>query len=139
MKSAIVGIGASAGGLEAVSELLAGLPSDPGVAVIVVQHLDRARDSLLSEILQRRTKLPVSEARDGMRIAPDHVYVIPPNATLTVDRGVLRLAPRAAGGMHMPVDALFRSLAEDCGEAAVGVVQHQSAGHGSEATSRVVS
>jgi len=122
VKSAIVGIGASAGGLEAVSELLAGLPSDPGVAVIVVQHLDRARDSLLSEILQRRTKLPVSEARDGMRIAPDHVYVIPPNATLTVDRGVLRLAPRAAGGMHMPVDALFRSLAEDCGEAAVGVV-----------------
>jgi two-component system, chemotaxis family, CheB/CheR fusion protein len=122
VKSAIVGIGASAGGLEAVSEVLAGLPSDPGVAIIVVQHLDRARDSLLSAILQRRTKLPVIEARDGMRIAPDHVYVIPPNAILTVDTGALRLSPRAAGGMHMPVDALFRSLADDCGEAAVGVV-----------------
>jgi two-component system, chemotaxis family, CheB/CheR fusion protein len=122
MRSAIVGIGASAGGLESVSEILAGLPSDPGIAIVVVQHLDRARDSLLSEILGRRTRLPVIEARDGMRIAPDHVYVIPPNATLTVDAGVLRLSPRAAGGMHMPVDALFRSLAVDCGEAAVGVV-----------------
>ena len=122
MKSAIVGIGASAGGLGAVSEILAGLPSDPGMAIIVVQHLDRARDSLLSEILGRRTKLPVIEARDGMTIAASHVYVIPPNATLTVDTGVLRLAPRAAAGSHMPVDALFRSLAEDCGEAAVGIV-----------------
>jgi two-component system CheB/CheR fusion protein len=122
VRSAIVGIGASAGGLGAVSEILSGLPSDPGVAIIVVQHLDRARDSLLSEILGRRTKLPVIEARDGMSIAPDHVYVIPPNATLTVGAGVLRLSPRAVGGTHMPVDALFRSLADDCGEAAVGVV-----------------
>lgn len=122
MKSAIVGIGASAGGLEAVSEILGGLPSHPGVAIIIVQHLDRTRDSLLSEILRRRTMLPVIEARDGMLIAPDHVYVIPPNATLTVDASVLRLSPRAATGMHMPVDALFRSLAEHCGEGAVGIV-----------------
>jgi len=85
----IICIGASAGGLGAVSEILSGLPSDPGVAIIVVQHLDRARDSLLSEILGRRTKLPVIEARDGMSIAPDHVYVIPPNATLTVGAGVI--------------------------------------------------
>jgi len=122
MKSAIVGIGASAGGLEAVSEILGGLPSHPGVAIIFVQHLDRARDSLLSEILRRRTTLPVIEARDGMPVESDHVYVIPPNATLTVDARVLRLSPRAATGMHMPVDALFRSLADDCGEAAVGIV-----------------
>jgi two-component system CheB/CheR fusion protein len=122
MKSAIVGIGASAGGLEAVSEILGGLPSHPGVAIIVVQHLDRTRDSLLSEILGRRTLLPVIEARDGMLIAPDHVYVIPPNATLTVDASVLRLSPRAATGMHMPVDALFHSLAQHCGERAVGIV-----------------
>lgn len=91
MNSPIVGIGASAGGLEAVSEILEGLPSHPGVAIIVVQHLDRRRDSMLSEILRRRTTLPVIEARDGMPIASDHVYVIPPNATLTVDSGVLRL------------------------------------------------
>ncbi|WP_129645162.1 chemotaxis protein CheB [Peristeroidobacter agariperforans] len=122
MKSAIVGVGASAGGLEAVSEILGGLPLQPGVAIIVVQHLDRARDSLLAEILGRRTTLPVIEARDGMPIAPDHVYVIPPNATLTVDARVLRLSPRAATGMHMPIDALFRSLADNCGESAVGIV-----------------
>jgi two-component system CheB/CheR fusion protein len=122
MKSPIVGVGASAGGLEAVSELLGGLASHPRLAIIVVQHLDRARDSLLPEILRGRTTLPVIEARDGMPVAPDHVYVIPPNATLTVDARVLRLSPRAATGIHMPVDALFRSLAEDCGEAAVGVV-----------------
>ncbi|GFE85179.1 hypothetical protein GCM10011488_01330 [Steroidobacter agaridevorans] len=122
MKSAIVGIGASAGGLEAISEILGGLPSHPGVAIIVVQHLDRARDSLLSEILRRRTNLPVIEARDGLPIASDHVYVIPPNATLTVDGRVLRLSPRAATGIHLPIDALFRSLADDCGEAAVGIV-----------------
>lgn len=122
MKSPIVGIGASAGGLEAVSEILGGLPAHPGVAVIVVQHLDRARDSLLSEILRRRTVLPVIEARDGMPIESDHVYVIPPNATLTVDSSVLRLSARAATGVHMPIDALFRSLAADCREAAVGIV-----------------
>lgn len=122
MKSAIVGIGASAGGLEAVSEILGGLPSHPGVAIIVVQHLDRARDSLLSEIVGRRTTLPVIEAQDGMPVASDHVYVIPPNATLTVDARVLRLSPRPGAGMHMPIDALFRSLADDCGEAAVGIV-----------------
>lgn len=122
MKSAIVGIGASAGGLEAVSEILGCLPSHPGVAIIVVQHLDRTRESLLSEILRRRTKLPVIEARDRMLIAPDHVYIIPPNATLTVEANVLRLSPRAATGMHMPVDALFRSLAEHNGQAAVGIV-----------------
>ncbi len=122
MKSPVIGIGASAGGLEAVSELLGGLPSHPGVAIIVVQHLDRARDSLLAEILRGRTTLPVIEARDGMPIASDHVYVIPPNATLTVDSRVLRLSPRAATGIHMPIDALFRSLADDSGEAAVGIV-----------------
>src|SRR5690242_16404491 len=77
MNSPIVGIGASAGGLEAVSEILEALPSRPGVAIIVVQHLDRTRDSMLSEILRRRTKLPVIEAQDGMPVAADHVYVIP--------------------------------------------------------------
>jgi two-component system CheB/CheR fusion protein len=122
MKSPIVGIGASAGGLEAVSEILGSLPSHPGVAIIVVQHLDRARNSLLPEILQRRTTLPVVEARDGMRIASDHVYVIPPNATLTVDASVLRLSARAAAGVHRPIDALFCSLAAGCKEAAVGIV-----------------
>lgn len=123
MKSAIVGIGASAGGLEAISELLGSLVTRPGAVIVVVQHLGRTQDSLLPEILARKTALPVVEAADGLRVQPDHVYVIPPNVTLTVSDRVLRLSPRAAGRViHMPVDALFRSLAEECGEAAVGVV-----------------
>ena len=123
MRSAIIGIGASAGGLEAISELLSALPSRPGAAVLVVQHLDRTHDSLLTDILRRKTSMPVVHAADGVAPLADHVYVIPPNVTLTVERGLLVLAPRAPGPeVHKPVDALFRSLAEDCGEAAVGVV-----------------
>ena len=83
----IVGIGASAGGLEAVSELLAGLPASNGMAFIVVQHLDPDHASLLSEILAKRTRMALALAHDGMPVEPDHVYVIPPAATLTLDGG----------------------------------------------------
>lgn len=123
MKSTIIGAGASAGGLEAISELLSGLSARPGAALIVVQHLDRSHDSLLTEILGRRTSMPVVVAEDGVAVQADRVYVIPPNVTLTVAGGVLCLVPRAAGReIHKPVDALLRSLAEDCGERAVGVI-----------------
>lgn len=123
MKSTIIGAGASAGGLEAISELLSGLSARPGAALIVVQHLDRTHDSLLTEILGRRTSMPVVAAAEGVAVEVDHVYVIPPNVTLTISRGVLCLAPRAAGReIHRPIDALLRSLAEDCGERAVGVI-----------------
>jgi len=119
----IVGIGASAGGLEALSELLGALPARTGAAFIVVQHLEPAHESLLTEILGRKTALPVVEARDGTTIEVDHVYVIQPNTTLTVANGQLHLAPRQeTRGVHKPVDALFRSLAEDRGESAVAVV-----------------
>jgi two-component system CheB/CheR fusion protein len=119
----IVGIGASAGGLEAVSELLAGLPSANGMAFIVVQHLDPDHESLLSEILAKRTRIALAQARDGMLIEPDHIYVIPPAATLTLEDDHLRLTPRVVGPERfMPVDALFRSLANARGESAIGVV-----------------
>ena len=119
----IVGVGASAGGLEAVSELLAGLPSSIGMAFIVVQHLDPDHESLLSEILAKRTRLGVTQAHQGMAVEPDHIYVIPPGATLTLDADRLRLTPRAVGPERfMPVDALFRSLADARGESAFGVV-----------------
>jgi two-component system CheB/CheR fusion protein len=109
--------------LEAISELIEALPERCGVALIVVQHLDPTHESLLTEILARRTSMPVAEARNGLALEADHVYVIPPNVTLTVGEGRLRLAPRGEGrARHMPVDALFRSLAEACGESAVGVV-----------------
>jgi len=133
LNSAIIGIGASAGGLEAITELLAALPARPGAAVVVVQHLDRTHDSLLSDILRRRTSMPVVPAADGMTAEPDHVYVIPPNVTLTVAGGLMVLAPRAPGReIHKPVDALFRSLAEECGDAAVGVVLSGADSDGSD-------
>ena len=119
----IVGIGASAGGLEAVSELLAALPPRSGVAFIVVQHLDPDHESLLTELLAKRTTMPVTQAEEGLAIEPDHVYVIPPNATLTVSDRRLRLVARpSAPARHMPADALLKSLAADWGDASIGVI-----------------
>jgi len=119
----IVAIGASAGGLEAVSELLAAAAPRSGMAFIVVQHLDPSHQSLLPEILAKKTRMRVVPAAEGLRVEPDHVYVIPPNATLTLQDDVLRLAPRDRGGArHMPADALFKSLAATRGDAAIGVV-----------------
>ena len=119
----IVGIGASAGGLEAVSQLLEHLDADTGLAFVLVQHLDPTHPSLLSSLLARRSPIPVVEATDGLEVAPNHVYVIPPNHTLAILRGVLHLLPRTeTRGRHMSVDYFFRSLADDQGARAVGVV-----------------
>src|SRR5438477_5895747 len=119
----VVGIGASAGGLEAFSELLGALPSDIPMAIVVLQHLDPKHPSLLSELLTRTTPMPVVEVRPGTAVEPGHVYVIPPNATMTIAGGVLLLTPReAATAPHMPVDIFLRSLAEDRGDKAIGVI-----------------
>ncbi len=119
----VVGIGASAGGLEAFKLLLAHLTPDTGFAVVLIQHLDPTHRSSLSEILGRTTHVPVSEAADGMAVEPNHVYVIPPNAELTIANRVLRLTPRGqTPGPHMPIDRFLRSLAEECGSRAVGVI-----------------
>jgi two-component system, chemotaxis family, CheB/CheR fusion protein len=127
----VVGIGASAGGLEAFSELLSNLPSDIPMAVVLVQHLDPKHSSLLTELLTRTTPLPVVEARHGVRVEPAHVYVIPPNTTLTIDDDVLQLSPREVGSApHMPVDTFLRSLAESRGEQAIGVVLSGGASDG---------
>src|SRR4051812_27631267 len=93
----IVGIGASAGGLEAFTELLRHLPVDAGVAYVLVQHLDPTHRSLLSELLSKATTLCVREITDCMPVAPNQIYVIPPNCDLTVGNGILRLSPRAKG------------------------------------------
>ena len=119
----IVGIGASAGGLQAVSELLGAVSAGNGMAYLVVQHLDRAHGSALPEILSKRISLPVTAAINGEVVEADHVYVIPPNATLTVEGDHLRLTERPAGlERHLPVDALFQSLAVAREERAIGVV-----------------
>ena len=119
----IVAIGSSAGGLEAVSELLTAVPSKSGMAYVLVQHLDPNHASLLPEILTKKTPLPVMPAHEGLALAPNHVYVMPPNVTLTLQNDTLHLTPReSAPTRHMPVDALFKSLAESRGDSAIAVI-----------------
>ena len=119
----VVGLGASAGGLAALESFLGGVPPGSGLALVVVQHLDPTRKALLVELLRRATPMPVTEATDGLRLQPDHVYVIPPDHDLTVVAGALRLSsPHQPRGLRLPIDRLFESLAADGGERAVGVV-----------------
>lgn len=128
----IVGLGASAGGLEPLELFLAQVPAASGLAYIVVQHMDPTHKAMLGELLQRATPMPVREATQALRIEPDRVYVIPPNAELTVAGGLLQLAdPMQPRGMRLPVDVLFASLARDQGERAIGVVL---SGMGSDGT-----
>lgn len=128
----VVGIGASAGGLEAFSQLLSNLPRNTGMAFVLVQHLDPTHISALEEILSRTTSLPVKEVTDGLRIERDHVYVIPANADMSIHDGVLQLAERVAGrGMHKPIDAFFESLANARGDQAIGVILSGTASDGS--------
>jgi len=124
----VAGIGASAGGMEAFTELLQHLPNDTGIAFVLIQHLDPQHGSLLTELLGRVTPMPVIQAADGMPTEPNHVYVIPPNANLSIREGVLRLEPRHSH--HMPIDHFFRSLAEEEGNKAIGVILSGTASDG---------
>ncbi len=117
-----MGIGASAGGLEAFERFLGRLPSDSGLAYVLVQHLDPEHDSLLAEILSRATHLPVGIANDAQRIERDHLYVIPRGRGLLVEDGALRLSAPDPKGTRLLVNAFLSSLAEDQGENAVGIV-----------------
>ena len=119
----IAAIGASAGGLEAFTELLANLPNDTGMGFVLIQHLAPEHDSQLSEILRRTTEMPVNQAQEGMRIVPNSVYVIPPNTLMTLEQGILRLEPRRkVRGKFMVIDGFFSSLAADRGENAIAVL-----------------
>ena len=127
----IVGIGASAGGLEAFSELLAHLSGDAAMAFVLVQHLDPKYPSILSEILSRTTRMPVVEVKNGMSVELGHVYVMPPNTRMTIVAGVLSLTPRSDDrGPHMPIDHFLRSLAQDLKSRAIGVILSGSASDG---------
>jgi two-component system CheB/CheR fusion protein len=128
----IVGIGASAGGQEAFEKFFAHLPGDSGLAFVIVQHLDPTHKSILVELLQRYTPLQVWQVQDGMRVEPNCVYVIPPNRNLAVLQGRLHLLEREASrGLHLPIDSFFRSLAQDQGHKAVGIIL---SGTGSDGT-----
>ena len=119
----IVGIGASAGGVEALEQLFKSVPADNGLAFVVVTHLPPDRESMLAEILGRATRMPVVDAKDGERVEAEHVYVLPPSAILTIREGRLRLRrTSAADRERAPIDVFFNSLAEDQGEHAIGVV-----------------
>ncbi|MEG4282057.1 chemotaxis protein CheB [Microcoleus sp. A006_D1] len=128
----IVGIAASAGGLEAFTGLLSHLPVDTGMAFVLIQHLAPDHKSLLSEILARTTQMPVTQVTDGMAVEPNQVYVIPPNTKMVVSQGVLQLSPREKiYGKYMPGDAFFTSLAVDRGHKAIAVVLSGGDGDGS--------
>ncbi len=119
----VVGIGASAGGLEAFIDLLQGLPPDPGLALLFVNHLEPHRKSQLAEILAQVTPLRVREAAEGMAVEANHVYVLPPDYSMALTDGSLTLTPRPLGrAAHVPIDVLFRSLAEVLKSRAVGVL-----------------
>ncbi|HET9553434.1 MAG TPA: chemotaxis protein CheB [Anaeromyxobacteraceae bacterium] len=128
----IVGVGASSGGLEAFRQLLADVPADAGLAFVLVQHLDATRASLLSDALAPATRLRVAQAEQGERVEPNRVYVIPPGTQLTIEAGVLRLAPLDEDERrpHLPIDHFLRSLAADRGPRAVGVVLSGTASDG---------
>jgi two-component system CheB/CheR fusion protein len=119
----IVGLGASAGGLEAFEQFFRHVPANSGMAFVLVSHLDPSHASILTEILQRVTTIPVFEAQDQMQIAPNCVYVIPPNRDMTIFHGSLQLTiPTIPHGQRMPIDMFLRSLAEDQSEKSVGII-----------------
>jgi len=128
----IVGIGASAGGLEALTQFLGQVPANSGLAYVIVQHLDPTQKGMMPELLQRATTLKVMQVKDRTRVRPNAVYVIPPNRDMSLLRGVLHLlAPVASRGLRLPIDFFFQSLAEDQQERSAGVIL---SGMGSDGT-----
>jgi len=119
----IVGVGASAGGLEAFRSLLQALPAKTGMAFVLVQHLDPEHESLLTRLLSHATRMPVTEVVEGVAVEPNHVYVIPPNKALGIRNGILHLlARKRQQPKHMPIDAFLNSLAEHEGDRAIGII-----------------
>lgn len=128
----IVGIGASAGGLEALEQFLRQVPAGSGLAFVIVQHLDPTHKGVLPELLQRTTTMEVVQVRDRMKVKPNSVYVIPPNRDMSILHGVLHLfEPTAPRGLRLPIDFFLRSLAEDRQELSIGVIL---SGMGSDGT-----
>lgn len=127
----IVGIGASAGGLNALKKLLRAMPVDSGMAFVLVPHLDPTHESLMAELLARETTMPVVEVQDGTVVSSNRVYVIPPNKYLTLSEGVLRLStPPQPRGLQTAIDSFLRSLAVDQHERSIGIVLSGTGSHG---------
>ncbi len=129
----VVGIGASAGGLDAFKKLLKAIPENSGMAYVLVQHLDPKHESLLPELLQKVTCIPVREISDDIKVEPDHIYIIPSNKMMIANDGVLELSPRPAKNRNernLPIDLFFTSLAEVHQSHAIGVVLSGTASDG---------
>jgi len=130
-KFPVVAIGASAGGLEAMTELVQNLPNNTGMAFVYIMHLDRDHESSLVSILQRATKIEVTEVKDGMLIIPDHLFVIPPNTDMIIEGGNFRLTDRAdAPVKHSPIDRFFLSLAKERREGSIAIILSGTASDG---------
>ena len=119
----IVGIGASAGGLNAFTQLLKALSIDTGMAFVLVQHLDPKHVSLLPDLIKRTTTMPVIEISDNLRVEPNHIYVIPPTHSLALLHGVLQLLPRPdMRGKFLPIDDFLTNLAQDRQNHAIRII-----------------
>ncbi len=119
----IAAIGASAGGIEAFTELITALPPDTGMAFVLIQHLDPKHHSLLADLLSKKTSMQVEQVTDGMHAEVNHVYVIPPNASMSISDHTLHLGPREESrGLHMPIDHFMRALAQEQRNRAIGVI-----------------
>ena len=128
----IVGIGASAGGLEALEQFLGRVPRGSGMAFVIVQHLDPTHKGIMDELLQRATDMRVIQVKDQTTVRPDCVYIIPPNKDMSILHGVLHLLrPVAARGLRLPIDFFLRSLAQDRQDHSIGVIL---SGMGSDGT-----
>ena len=129
----VVGVGASAGGLEAFTALLSALPGNTGMAFVLIQHMDPNHQSVLTSLLQKSTVMPVREVIDGMAVEPNHVYVIPPNALMTISNGFLALTPRAQHPTrNLPIDHFFHTLGDDLKSGAIGVILSGTASDGTQ-------
>jgi two-component system, chemotaxis family, CheB/CheR fusion protein len=127
----IVGVGASAGGVEALELLFKAMPTEPGMAFIIITHLAPKRESMLPEILARDTRMPVLVAEHDQLVRPDHIYVVPADSVLQIAKGRLRIRTIADGRERTPIDSFFASLADDQAEYAIGIVL---SGAGSDGT-----
>lgn len=134
----LVGIGASAGGLEPLEEFFKNLPANTGAAYVVVQHLSPDFKSMMDEILARFTSLPIKRVTDGLEVFPDQIYLIPPKKEMVISEGKLRLSERSSGAApSMPIDIFFRSMADDYGPNCVAVVLSGSGSDGSRGLENV--
>src|SRR5271169_206461 len=119
----IVGMGGSAGSLEAFEQFFRNMPSESGAAFVLISHLDPTHKGVMPELLQRYTQMKVFEAEDGMKVNPNCVYFIPSNKDMAILHGTLQLLePTASRGLRLPIDFFFKHLAQDQKERAVGVI-----------------